>query len=75
MGTRNVKNLKEQIKKQCGKEPERNVEAESQRKARNGELMKYYAHNETVGSLDDLKRYERLFNSEKTPERKGDEQK
>jgi hypothetical protein len=37
--------------------------------------MKYYAQNETAGSLDDLKRYERLFNSEKTPGRNGDEQK
>jgi hypothetical protein len=72
---RNVKNLKEQIKKQYGKEPEPEIEAESRRKARDGGLMKYYAHKEPAGSPNNLKRYDLLINFEKTPGRNSDEQK
>jgi hypothetical protein len=70
-----METIKGRIKKQCGKEPGREIRAEGRSKMWNGDLIKYYAHNETAGSLDDLKRYERLFNSEKTPEKNGDEQK
>jgi hypothetical protein len=70
-----TKHIKERIKKQCGKEPEPEIEAEGRRKAWNRELMKYYAHKEATGSPEDLKQYEKLFNFEKTPERGGDEQK
>jgi hypothetical protein len=70
-----MENIKGQIKKQCGKEPEPEIEAEGRRNTRNRELMKYYAHKEAAVSLEDLKLYERLFNFEKTPESGGGEQK
>jgi hypothetical protein len=71
----NMENRNERIKKQCREEPEREIRMEGQRKMWNRELMKYYSYNETAGSPGDLKRYERLFNSEKTPGRNGEEQK
>jgi hypothetical protein len=37
--------------------------------------MKYYSYKETTGFPNTLKRYERLFNFEKTPGKNGDEQK
>jgi hypothetical protein len=75
METRNMENIKEEIKKQCGEEPERNVEVESRRKAWNGEFMKYYSYKEAAGSLNDLKRLDQLFDFEKTPGRGVEEQK
>jgi hypothetical protein len=75
MEIRNMENIKERIKKQCGGELDREIGAEGRRKARNGELMKYYSHNEAAGSPEYLKWYERLFNFEKTPGRGGGEQK
>jgi integrase len=70
-----MKTINGRIKKQCGKEPDREIGVEGRRKAWNRELMKYYAHKEAAVSPEHLKRYERLFDFAKTPERDGDGQK
>jgi hypothetical protein len=64
---RNMENIKERTKKQCRGEPEWEIETEGRRKTWNGELKKYYSYKEVVGSLEELKRYDRFFNFEKTP--------
>jgi integrase len=75
MEIRNMETIKERMKKQYGKEPEPEIETEDRRKARNGELMKYYSPNEAAGSPEDLKRYKRLFDFGKTLGKDGDGQK
>jgi hypothetical protein len=70
-----MENINGGTKKQGREEPDRETEAESRRKAWNWELMKYYCYKKTAGSLNDLKRYERLLHStlNKQPGRSDDE--
>jgi hypothetical protein len=59
-----MEHMKERTKKQHREEPDRG--AEGRKKVWDWELMKYYVHKKAVVSPDDLKRYERLLNFEKT---------
>jgi deoxyadenosine/deoxycytidine kinase len=61
-----MENMKERTKKQHREEPDRKIEAEGRKKVWDWKLMKYYVHKEADVSSDDLKRYERLLNFEKT---------
>jgi hypothetical protein len=61
-----MENIKERIKRQCRKEPNRETEVEGGKKPWGWEFMKYCVYKEEAGSPNDLKRYERLLNFEKT---------
>jgi hypothetical protein len=66
MEIRNMEYSKERIKRQCREEPKRETEAEGGKKPWGWAFTKYCVYKEEAGSPNDLKRYERLLNFEKT---------
>jgi hypothetical protein len=69
-----MENMNGRTKRQGQEEPDRETVAESRRKARDCELMKYYCHKKAAVSLNDLKRYLLHSTLSKQPGRSGDEQ-
>jgi hypothetical protein len=64
----NMEHTIERTKKQKRKEAMRKIEAQNRASLSDGDLMKYYRHNESAGSPNDRKRHKRLLGFERRAE-------
>jgi hypothetical protein len=66
MEIRDMENMKERIKRQCREEPDRMIGTEGRGKPWGWAFIKYCVYKEDAFSPNDLKRYERFLDREKT---------